>query len=67
MRKLNLKKIIFKTPIINIGANKVKEKLGIPKIGETLFESPILFAPLEANLYELDREMLKKLKEKHLG
>ena len=29
MHKLNLKKIIFKTPIINIGANRIKEKLGI--------------------------------------
>ena len=66
MVKLNLKKIIFKTPIINIGANRIKEKLGIPKIGDTIFESPILFLPLEANLYEFDRDMLKKLKEKHL-
>ena len=64
MYKLNLKKIIFKTPIINIGANRIKKKLGIPKIGETIFESPILFAPLEANLYELNLELLEKIKKK---
>lgn len=65
IQKLNLKKIIFKTPKINAGANRVKEKIGIPCIGETVFESPILFSSLDANLYELDRELLVKIKLKH--
>ena len=66
MVKLNLKKIIFKTPKISSGANRIKEKLGIPCLGETLFESPVQFTPLEANLYELDRDLLNKLKDRHL-
>ncbi|AZZ35685.1 hypothetical protein CIK05_02340 [Bdellovibrio sp. qaytius] len=64
INKLNLKKIIFKTPKINLGANKVKLKLGIPCIGETIFEAPMLFKPLEANLYEVDRTLLNQLLEK---
>lgn len=62
---LGLKKIIFKTPKLNLGANRLKEKIGIPATGDTLFESPVLFAPLPATLYELDHEMLRKLKARH--
>ncbi len=50
---LRLKKIIFKTPKINIGANRLKEKLGIKKISETIYDGPLLLKPLEANLYEI--------------
>ena len=64
MKKLNLKKIIFKSPKINLGANRIKEKLGIPCLGDTVFESPVLFAPIQANLYELDIELLEKIKAK---
>lgn len=64
MNKLRLNKIIFKTPKINIGANRVKEKLEIPCLGETVFESPVLIAPMQANLYELDRELLLKIKSR---
>nr|BDT28266.1 GNAT family N-acetyltransferase [Bacteriovorax sp. HI3] len=64
MDTLSLKKVIFKTPLINAGANKVKEKLGIPCLGETVFESPVLIGPLEANLYEVDRELLQKIKQR---
>ncbi len=49
----------------NYFANRIKEKIGIPLIGETVLDDPILIAPLEVNLYELDRELLIKLKEKH--
>lgn len=51
---LRLKKIIFKTPKINIGANRLKEKLGIKKIFETIYDGPLLLRPLEANLYEIN-------------
>jgi RimJ/RimL family protein N-acetyltransferase len=65
MKKFALKKIIFKTPKINISANRVKQKIGIPCLGDTIFESPILIKPLEANLYELDETLLTQLKRKH--
>ena len=65
IEKLKLKKIIFKTPKLNLAANRVKEKIGITCIGDTVFESPVLIAPLSANLYELDKVLLEKLKVKH--
>lgn len=49
----------------NIGANRLKEKIGIPCLGDTIFDAPILIAPLEANLYELDQDLLKALKKKY--
>lgn len=61
MKKLNLKKIIFKTPKINVGANKVKQKLQIPCLGETIFDGPVLLKPLDANLYEVDRVLLDQI------
>lgn len=64
MIKLDLKKIIFKTPKINIGANKVKQKLQIPYLGDTVFDGPVLLKPLAANLYEVDRVLLKQLLKK---
>lgn len=64
-KNLELKKIIFKTPKINIPPNRVKEKIGIPCIGDTVLDAPILFKPLEAKLYELDWEMLRRLKKRH--
>lgn len=62
---LGLKKIIFKTPKLNHGANRVKEKIGIPILGDTIFDGPILISPLPANLYELDAQLLRTLKAKH--
>lgn len=64
IKKLNLKKIVFKTPKINIGANKAKLKLGIHCLGETVFDAPILFKPLEANLYEVDCQFVAQLLKK---
>lgn len=65
MNKLSIKKLLFKTPKINLGAHRVKEKIGIPALGDTVFESPVLFSPLPAIFYELDRELLLLLKRKH--
>lgn len=62
MDSLGLKKLIFRTPKLNPAPNRVKEKIGIPKIGETLLDLPMLKEPLPANVYELDRALLDKLK-----
>ncbi|NCN41827.1 GNAT family N-acetyltransferase [bacterium] len=64
-KTLKLKKILFKTPKINRGANRLKEKLGIQALGETIFDFPLMISPLEAILYELDQESLKELMVKH--
>ena len=61
MKKFNFNKIIFKTPKINIAANKIKEKLQIPCLGDTILEASVLIKPLEANLYEVDRNLLDQL------
>ncbi len=34
MERFQLKKILFKTPIQNVGAIRVKEELGIRSVGE---------------------------------
>jgi RimJ/RimL family protein N-acetyltransferase len=65
MKKLNLKKIIYKTLKINKSANRIKEKIGIPCLGETILESPLFTGPLEAKLYEVDQILLAELKKRH--
>ena len=67
LKKLNVKKIIFKTPKINIGANKVKQNLGIPCLGDTVFDSPLAIALLPANLYEVDRLLANQLLKRISG
>lgn len=67
MNNLNLNKIVFKTPKINISANRIKEKLGIKCLGEVLFDHAILIKPLESFLYEVDKKdldcILQRLKK----
>ncbi len=65
MKKLSLKKIVFKTPKLNQAANRIKEKIGIPKLGDIIFDAPILINPLDSNLYEIDINLLSQLKLKH--
>ena len=62
--KFKLEKILFKTPKLNVGANKAKQKLGIPILGETTFESPISLGVIPAYLYEVDLELVEKLLQK---
>lgn len=56
MERFNLKKIIFKTPVLNIGALKVKEKLGLKSLGLTKLELPFFDKPVDANIFEWTRE-----------
>jgi RimJ/RimL family protein N-acetyltransferase len=61
MRKLKLKKIIFKTPLINLGALRIKKKLGLEPLANVVFFSPLLFCPLQARLYEVDQQLVSQL------
>lgn len=63
--KFRLKKLIYKTPKLNLAPNRLKEKIGIPLVGETIFDWPTLLSPLPANVYELDPKLLEQLKAKH--
>jgi hypothetical protein len=65
LKNLSLKKILFKTPKLNMAAHRIKEKIGIPPLGDTLFDAPILLSPLPATLYELSLEQIQILKKKH--
>jgi hypothetical protein len=60
MERFALKKILYKTPIQNIGAIRVKEKLGIRCIGEELIGFGIIKEGTQAKVFELTREELEQ-------
>jgi len=53
MNRFNLKRIVFKTPIQNKGALRVKEKLGIRCIGEEIIGFGIIREGTIAKVFEL--------------
>lgn len=53
--RFNLKKIIFKTPVKNIAAIRIKEKLNIKKVGEGVLEGSVYIVNTLVNIYQLDR------------
>jgi RimJ/RimL family protein N-acetyltransferase len=56
LQRFDLKRILFKTPVQNVGALRVKEKLGIRCIGEELVDFGVIRAGTLARVYELTRE-----------
>lgn len=56
IERFNLQKIIFKTPEQNIGAIKVKEKLGIRCIGEEIIGFDIIKDGTIGRVFELTRD-----------
>jgi len=56
LQRFDLKRILFKTPARNVGAIRVKEKLGIRFIGEELVDFGIIRPGTLAKVYELTRE-----------
>jgi RimJ/RimL family protein N-acetyltransferase len=61
MNRFNLKRILFKTPVQNSGAIKVKEKLGIRAIGNEVIGFGIIKDGTVATVYELTRDEAEKL------
>ncbi|MFH1728752.1 MAG: hypothetical protein ABIA04_10085 [Pseudomonadota bacterium] len=59
--RFKLKKIIFKTPIQNIGAIRVKEKLCIRCIGEEIISYEFIKEGTKAKVFELSKKELDKL------
>ena len=55
-QRFGLKRILFKTPVQNTGAIRVKEKLGIRFLGEELVDFGVIRAGTLAKVYELTRE-----------
>jgi RimJ/RimL family protein N-acetyltransferase len=56
LQRFDLKRILFKTPVQNVGAIRVKEKLGIRCIGDVVVDFGIIRAGTRAKVYELTRE-----------
>ena len=59
--RFGLRKILFKTPIQNIGAIRVKEKLGIPCIGQEAINFGIIKNGTVAKVFELTRSNLQAM------
>ena len=53
LERFNLKKIIFKTPIKNIAATRIKEKLNIKKVGEGVLDGSVYFEDTYVNIFEI--------------
>lgn len=51
--RFQLKRIIFKTPLQNVGAIRVREKLGIRVIGEEIINFSIIKEGTKAKVFEL--------------
>lgn len=64
MDRFNLKRILFKTPVQNIGSLRVKEKLGIRQIGEEIIGFGIVRDGTLAKVFELTRQEEALLAEK---
>jgi RimJ/RimL family protein N-acetyltransferase len=56
LERFDLKRILFKTPVQNVGAVRVKEKLGIRFIGEEIVDFGIIRSGTRAKVFELTRE-----------
>jgi hypothetical protein len=56
LQRFDLKRILFKTPAQNVGAIRVKEKLGIRCLGEEVVDFGIIRPGTLAKVYELTRE-----------
>lgn len=59
IERFSFKRILFKTPVRNIGAIKVKEKLGIRCIGEEEINFGFIKEGTKAKVFELRREDLQ--------
>jgi RimJ/RimL family protein N-acetyltransferase len=53
--RFDLQRILFKTPIQNVGAIRIKEKLGIPCIGEEIIEFGVYKTGTRSKVFELTR------------
>ncbi|MEO0336450.1 MAG: GNAT family protein [Pseudomonadota bacterium] len=58
MNRFSLEKILFKTPLQNKAAIRVKEKLGLKSVGEELVSFGIYRDGVKTKVYELNREQV---------
>lgn len=55
-KELNIDKVVFKTPVTNIGANRIKEKLSMNIIQQAVSENPTVLNGTVINYYKLHKE-----------
>ena len=65
MKRFNLQKILFKTPVQNIGAIRVKEKLGIRCIGEEIIGFGIIKDGTIAKVFEWNESEIFNAGQNH--
>lgn len=53
-RRFALARIVFESPAHNVGANRIKDKLGIKAAGEGVIDMPILSKPLPTVRYVVE-------------
>jgi RimJ/RimL family protein N-acetyltransferase len=58
MKRFNLNRILYKTPLQNVGSIRVKEKLGIRSIGEEIIGFGIIKEGTRSKVFELTKEEL---------
>lgn len=61
IERFNLRRVLFKTPLQNVGAIRTKEKLGIRSIGEETIGFGIIREGTLARVFELTREEASRL------
>lgn len=61
MDQFSLEKLLYQSPKINKSCNRVKEKLGISKVGEGIVTHPLAADRVESWNYELTRKELDRL------
>lgn len=61
MTRFELRRILFKTPAQNVGAVRVKEKLGIRYVGDEIVDFGVIKAGTLARVFELTREEAESL------
>ena len=62
LKTLGLKEVLFKTPVQNTGAMKIKEKLGLSPEGEEVLDWPLLRGKLPAKVYRVNEARLAQIK-----
>lgn len=59
--RFQLQKIVFKTPVANQAAIRIKEKLKIPCVGKEVLKDEIYLENIEAKVFELKKDEVSKM------
>ncbi len=66
-KKYSLEEIIFKTPVVNVPANKLKHRLGLHPLSVCQYMNDVLKAPLDAYLYKVNESKLSSIEKYYKG